>query len=328
MYYQYSTMTTEQIEKTKISFLKADYFYIFLSLFIALFGYWSRAYRWKYSLNHLGYQPKFYNSFFAVSISYLLNLTIPRSGEISRAVILKKYEGVPFDKGFGTIVAERVVDLLIFLLFVLTAFIIQFDTINTFIFSHISPQKIALLTGILILGIIVFLFLWRWAKWPLILKIKSKFNGLAEGMTSILKMKTKWMYLGHSLFIWFSYLMMFYVCVFSIPETASISFEIVIMGFIFGTVAVGFTNGGIGAFPISISKILFVFHRLKMNQQSLVHLFTMHWNNCFVKCRKQKQITFIPSSNSSWILNGICIVTVKVLPKNSFHEEWNMEWKY
>ncbi|VXB35050.1 conserved membrane hypothetical protein [Flavobacterium sp. 9AF] len=259
IYYQFSSFTETEVEKIKEYFRNANYFYVFLSVFISLFGYWSRAYRWKYSLNHLGYQPKFHNSFFAVSISYLLNLTIPRSGEISRAVILKNYEKVPFDKGFGTIVAERVVDFLIFLLFVITAFILQFDKINAFIFSHVSPKKITFLLLIACLGIIVFLFLWRWSKWSIILKIKGKLLGLAEGMTSILKMKTKWKYLAHSFFIWFSYLMMFYVCIFSIPETASMSFDIVIMGFIFGTLAVGFTNGGIGAFPISIAKVLLLY---------------------------------------------------------------------
>lgn len=259
IYYQFSSFTETELEQVKGYFRNANYFYVFLSIMISLLGYWSRAYRWKYALNHLGYQPKFHNSFFAVSISYLLNLTIPRSGEISRAVILKKYEAVPFDKGFGTIVAERVVDLLIFLLFVITAFIIQFDKISAFIFSHISPNKIALILGFGCIGFITFLFLWRWAKWPIILKIKAKFNGLAEGMTSILKMKSKWKYLAHSFFIWFSYLMMFYVCVFSLSETATISFDIVIMGFIFGTLAVGFTNGGIGAFPYSIAQVLLLY---------------------------------------------------------------------
>ena len=259
IYYQFSSLNENQLAKIKIYFANANYFYVLLSIFISLGGYWSRAYRWKYALNHLGYQPKFHNSFFAVSISYLMNLTIPRSGEVTRAVLLKKYEGVPFDKGFGTIVAERVVDLLIFLLFVFTAFILQFDTISDFIFSHISPNKIALLVLIALLCFVSFLLVWRWAKWPIVLKMKSKFMGLVEGMTSILKMKTKWKYLGHSFFIWFSYLMMFYVCIFSIPETASISFDIVIMGFIFGTLAVGFTNGGIGAFPISIAKVLLLY---------------------------------------------------------------------
>ena len=259
IYYQFSSLNENQLAKIKIYFANANYFYVLLSIVISIGGYWSRAYRWKYALNHLGYQPKFHNSFFAVSISYLMNLTIPRSGEVTRAVLLKKYEGVPFDKGFGTIVAERVVDLLIFLLFVFTAFLLQFDTISAFIFSHISPNKIVLLVLIALVCFVSFILVWRWAKWSIVLKIKSKFMGLVEGMTSILKMKTKWKYLGHSFFIWFSYLMMFYVCVYSIPETASISFDIVIMGFIFGTLAVGFTNGGIGAFPISIAKVLLLY---------------------------------------------------------------------
>uniref|UniRef100_UPI0040484E63 lysylphosphatidylglycerol synthase transmembrane domain-containing protein n=3 Tax=Flavobacterium TaxID=237 RepID=UPI0040484E63 len=103
IYYQYTTLSSTEIEKIKISFIKADYFYIFLSLFIALFGYWSRAYRWKFSLQHLGYNTQFRNDLMTVCVSYFINLTIPRSGEISRAALLKKYEKVPFDKGFGTI---------------------------------------------------------------------------------------------------------------------------------------------------------------------------------------------------------------------------------
>ncbi|UOX35142.1 flippase-like domain-containing protein [Flavobacterium sediminilitoris] len=259
IYYQYSSFSEEQIKRIKVYFKSADYFYVLLSVIISLFGYWSRSYRWKYSLQHLGYEPKFHNSFFAVSISYLINLTIPRSGEVTRAIILKKYEGIPFDKGFGTIVAERVIDFLIFLLFVITAFLLQFDKINHFIFSNISPNRIIFITIIGFISFFAFLLIWKWAKWPIILKIKSKFIGLIEGMTSVLKMKNKWKYLFHSFFIWFCYLLMFYVCIFSIPETASISFDVVIMGFIFGSLAVGFTNGGIGAFPISIAKVLLLY---------------------------------------------------------------------
>lgn len=68
-----------------------------------------------------------------VCVSYLVNLTIPRSGEITRAALLKKHENVPFDKGFGTIVAERIVDMLIFLLFVVIGFLLQFDTLYQFL---------------------------------------------------------------------------------------------------------------------------------------------------------------------------------------------------
>lgn len=259
IYYQYTSLSEEQLANIKLYFKNADYKFVFLSLLISLLGYWARAYRWKYSLNHLGYETKFRNNFFAVCVSYLVNLTIPRSGEITRAVLLKKYEKVPFDKGFGTIVAERVIDLLIFLLFVFVAFILQFNTISTFIFENISPSKLILigLNG-LVLGL-VFLLIWFRSNWKIIGKIKDKFAGLLEGMTSILVMKNRWKYLFFSFFIWFSYLMMFYVCIFAIPETSDIAFSIVIMGFIFGSVAIGFTNGGIGAFPISIQTVLLLY---------------------------------------------------------------------
>ncbi len=255
IYYQYTTLSIEELNKIKSCFQQANYFYIFLSLFIALFGYWARAYRWKYSLQHLGYKTDFKNDLMSVCVSYFMNLTIPRSGEITRAALLKRYENVPFDKGFGTIVAERIVDLLIFFLFVGLAFILQFEKLYSFIKEKIAFEKIILFGIIgLILGI-VFLLIWIYAEWSIIKKLKSKLSGLVEGMLSILKMKDKWKYIFFSFFIWFSYLLMFYVTIFALPETANISFDIVIMGFIFGSLAVGFTNGGLGAYPLAIAMI-------------------------------------------------------------------------
>ena len=255
IYYQYTTLSSTEIEKIKISFIKADYFYIFLSLFIALFGYWSRAYRWKFSLQHLGYNTQFRNDLMTVCVSYFINLTIPRSGEISRAALLKKYEKVPFDKGFGTIVAERIVDLLIFLLFVIIAFVLQFDKLYKFLIDKLPVEKIIylLIGGFLVF--VIFIFVWIYAEWKIIKKLKQKLSGLIEGMTSILKMKDKWNYIFHSFFIWFTYLLMFYVTIYALPETSNIGFDVVIMGFIFGSLAVGFTNGGIGAYPLAIALI-------------------------------------------------------------------------
>ncbi|OGS81266.1 MAG: hypothetical protein A3G95_02975 [Flavobacteria bacterium RIFCSPLOWO2_12_FULL_31_7] len=255
IYYQYTTLSAEELDKIKSCFQQADYFYIFLSLFVALFGYWARAYRWKYSLQHLGYQTDFKNDLMSVCVSYFMNLTIPRSGEITRAALLKKYENVPFDKGFGTIVAERIVDLLIFFLFVGLAFVLQFEKLYGFIKQKIAFEKIILFGFIGVILGIIFLLIWIYAEWSIIKKLKNKLSGLIEGMTSILKMKDKWKYIFFSFFIWFSYLVMFYLPIFALPETENISFDIVIMGFIFGSLAVGFTNGGLGAYPLAIAMI-------------------------------------------------------------------------
>lgn len=256
IYYQYTTLSSDELKKIKISFIKANYFYIYLSLFIALFGFWSRAYRWKFALQHLGYKTKFHNDLLTVCVSYLINLTIPRSGEISRAALLKKHEGVPFDKAFGTIVAERIVDMLIFLLFVAIGFLLQFDTLYQYLINN--GVQFETLIGLLVAGFvlfILFILIWIYAEWSIILKLKQKLSGLIEGMQSVLKMKDKWKYIFHSFFIWFSYLAMFYVTIFALPETSEISFDIVVMGFIFGTLAVGFTNGGLGAYPLAVASI-------------------------------------------------------------------------
>lgn len=257
--YQYNQFTSEQLAEMQGYFKNANYFYIYLSLIIACFGFASRAYRWKFSIEHMGYTSRFRNNFMAVCIGYFMNLTIPRSGEFTRAVIVKKYEGIPFDKAFGTIVAERIVDLFLFFLFVLTAFILQFHILKSFILRTIPVEKIIILLVIGLVGFIVFVLLWVYSKWSFILFFKDKLAGLMEGMLSIVKMKNKWPFLFHSLFIWFTYLLMFYVAIFALEETSTISLGAVVTAFVIGSLAIGFTNSGFGAFPLLIAQIFLLY---------------------------------------------------------------------
>ena len=240
-------------------FKNANYFYISLSLVIAIFGFISRAYRWKFSIEHMGYHSNFSTNLMAVCIGYFMNLTIPRSGEISRAIIIKKYENIPFDKAFGTIVAERIVDLILFFLFVITAFILQFKVLKNFVLDTIPLEKLIILGVIGFTGFILFLLLWIYSKWKFILFLKEKLSGLMEGMMSIVKMKQKWPFLFHSLFIWFTYLLMFYVAVFALKETSSITLGAVVTAFVIGSRAIGFTNSGFGAFPLLIAQIFLLY---------------------------------------------------------------------
>ena len=257
--YKYNQFTPEQITEMKGYFKNADYFYIYLSLFIALFGFLSRAYRWKFSLEHLGYQTKFYNNLMAVCVAYFMNLTIPKSGEVTRALVLKKYENIPFDKAFGTILAERVVDFLIFLLFVFVGIFVQFNVLKNYILAKIPIEKLLVVFLIGVVGFVIFILIWMYSNWKIILKLKEKFSGLTEGMTSILKMKNKWWFLFHSFFIWFSYLLMFYVTIFALKETSEIGFGAVIIGFVFGSLAIGFTNSGFGAYPLLVAEIFMLY---------------------------------------------------------------------
>lgn len=257
--YKYNQFTPAQIQEMKGYFKSADYFYIYLSLFIALFGFLSRAYRWSYSLSHLGYQSRFKNNLMAVCIAYFVNLTIPRSGEISRAIVLKRYEGIPFDKGFGTIVAERIVDFLIFLLFVFVSLLFQFNILKQFILKTIPLKELALLSVVGFVCFVVFILIWMYSNWKIIEKLKLKIGGLTEGIMSVFTMPNKWPFLFHSFFIWFTYILMFYVTIFALPETSNIGFGAVITAFVFGSLAIGFTNSGFGAYPLLIAQIFFLY---------------------------------------------------------------------
>lgn len=257
--YTYNQFSSEQLLEIKGYFKHANYNYIFLALVIAVFGNMSRAYRWKYSLDHLGYPTNFATNYMAINICYLLNLTVPKSGEISRAVVLKKYNNIPFDKAFGTIVAERIVDMLVLLLFILTAFFVQFSVVKSFVLDKIPTEKVLIiLTILVVLGLSV-LALFYYSTHIFIQKIKEKLTGLREGISTLIYMKNKGWYLAHTFFIWGSYVLMFYCTLFALPQTSQIPFGAVVTAFVVGSIAIAFTNSGFGSYPFMIAKILAVY---------------------------------------------------------------------
>jgi uncharacterized protein (TIRG00374 family) len=260
IYYSYNQFSEKDLLEIKKHFKNANYYYLNFSIFIAFLGSASRAYRWKYALEHMGYKTSFANNFMAVSIGYLMNMTVPRSGEISRAVILKKYNGVPFDKAFGTIIAERIVDMVILLGLIIVAFFVQYDILKTFILDKIPLQKLILLMIIGLVLFVAFILVYIYSKLSFILKLKEKISGLKEGILSILHMEKKWSYLGHTFFIWFSYIYMFYIGLLVISETNMLPISAVITSFIVGSVAIAFTNSGFGSYPFLMAKILLFYH--------------------------------------------------------------------
>src|SRR5690554_437338 len=216
----------------------------------------SRAYRWKYSLQYLGYHSSFLNNFMAIAVGYLLNLTIPRSGEISRAVVLQKYNKIPFDKGFGTIIAERIIDMMFLLFFVALALTLQYQQLMGFLSQLIPLTELLVLLGILALTGIVGLYLLYTSQWKLFVFIRKKISGLVEGLLSIFKMPYRILFLIHTLIIWISFVLTFYFGTKILPETSAVSLGVTMVAFVVGSLAISFTNGGIGAFPLLIAKIL------------------------------------------------------------------------
>ncbi|MCI2229383.1 flippase-like domain-containing protein [Polaribacter sp. MSW13] len=239
-------------------FKEAKYGWICLGLFFGILSHLSRAYRWKFMLEPLGFKPKFTNSVLAVLIGYLVNLALPRAGEISRATVMANYEEIPFEKGFGTIVAERIADLIMMLSIVAITLFVQFDFIYELLTKNFDPTKIIIGLAILTIGFFIFSSFVKKAKTGFLLKIKTFVSGLIEGVTSIFKMKNKWAFIFHTVFIWAMYVAMFWATIPAI-EGLHVPFGGILIGFIAGGFSIAATNGGIGLYPIAVAGALALF---------------------------------------------------------------------
>lgn len=250
--------TTEEDRQTIYTAIKdAHYGYIFLSLVLGLLSHFSRAYRWNFMLNPMGYYPRLINNILAIFITYIANLGVPRSGEFFRATVLQTYEDIPFEKSFGTIIAERTIDLLMLLITIGLALTLESDLIYSLIEEKaVNPYNVLVILLLSSLGLYFLVKQLKQSTHPLAQKINGLFNGLAEGFLTIIKMEKKWAYLFHTLFIWGMYIAMFYIIKFSLPETQDLGFEALLIGFIVGALAISATNGGIGIYPFSVSLVL------------------------------------------------------------------------
>tara|TARA_R110000765_G_scaffold4056_6_gene12864 strand:+ start:320 stop:1285 length:966 start_codon:yes stop_codon:yes gene_type:complete len=260
VWYSYYS-TSEEDRSEIIHYIKnADLFWVGVSVFLGILTHLSRAVRWNYLLQPLGYKPKLFNNILIILTAYFTNLGIPRSGEILRATALATYEHVPFQKGFGTIVTERVIDLVMLFLIVAIALFLQTDIIWGFLQQkgfNLILLLVLIGSGLLVLSLGMYVVKKSNSKFAL--KLKTFLRGLLEGILSIFRMKNKWSFVLHTLFIWLAYIAMFWVIKYTVLETVDLSVSQLLVAFVAGAFAMSATNGGIGIYPIAVSSALAIF---------------------------------------------------------------------
>lgn len=267
IWYVFKDLSPQEEEELYKAVGEANYFWIFLSMTLGILSHFSRAIRWKYSIQPLGKTPGFWNSFFTVMIGYVANLALPRLGEVTRPALLAKYEKLPFNKLFGTILAERVADLIILGLIMASIIFLEFDLLRETITNYskagsekFNLQNLIILGIVFILGLSIFILLIvSKSSHPILIKIREMLRGILEGLQSILKMKQKAYFLIHTAFIWIAYVSMFYVCFFAIDATSDVPFSAVLASFVTGSLAIVFVQGGLGVFPIAIMETLILY---------------------------------------------------------------------
>lgn len=269
IFYFYDALEPAQREELFAAFRKADLWWLLLATIVGWLSHIARSWRWRYLLDPLGYRPGFWNSYHAVMSGYFLNLFIPRAGEASRALSLRRTEQVPFEKGFGTIMAERVVDMVILLGLAGVTLLLQLEKLELFrariaYFRQGQPAEATtsagwpwLLAGVILLAASgVLLIITRPALRD---KARELLGGFLQGLKSVVHTRKLGSFIVYSILIWAAYVGMFRIGFEALPETAGIPWAGVLAGFIAGAIGIVLVQGGIGVYPAFVALILSVY---------------------------------------------------------------------
>jgi len=263
------------LQKLWYEFLHAKYIWILFSILILILAHVSRAYRWTLLIEPLKYKPSIINTFYSVMVGYLANFAFPRIGEITRCGVLGRTEKIPVDKLLGTVIVERVVDLITLIIFMIILITTKFEFFSNFIkpqiFDPIAEQlkpflQKSIFSWFILIGlpilVVVFLYLIRQKlyRWSAMRKLREIMKGIISGLKTVYKMRRKFEFIFFSFFIWFLYWMMTYVSVFALSSTSDLNlidglFILVIGGFAFAAPV----QGGIGAFHWIVSLGLMLY---------------------------------------------------------------------
>lgn len=252
----------------------ANYIWLVLSILVSIAGFVSRAHRWNMQLEPTGYRPRLIDTYNAMMVGYLANLVLPRAGEVVRCTMLKKTEDVPVKVSVGTVITERVIDLVMLLSLLAATFFIEFDRLHTYFTSLLTDryqsleQNSSLIYwgggGFLVVSVIslvlIFLNLNKLRQNLYFAKLFLFLKGVLEGIFSIMKMKRKGEFLFHTAFVWVTYYLMSYLVFFSFPETSNLGPGAALSLLVIGGLGMAApVQGGIGIFHIMVQATLVLY---------------------------------------------------------------------
>ena len=219
------------VEAKRIFLHEMNVWWLFVSLIPITLSHILRGLRWLITLEPLGYRPKTGDSIDSIFVAYATNVVLPRVGEVSRCAVLNQYDNIPFSKSLGTLVAERLVDMLVVIFFVCVMLLTQSD-VFTSLFAQTgtneaslaelftSPKTYLILGGVMGVCAVLWIAL---RKSALYAKIKQMIRGFVDGLLSLKTMNRKCLFLLYTLGIWTGYFLEFYIAFFCFPFTAELT---------------------------------------------------------------------------------------------------------
>jgi glycosyltransferase 2 family protein len=242
---------------------KANYYWLTVSALLVLMAHWVRALRWQMLIQALGKPVLLKNAFYAVMVGYLANLAFPRLGEVTRCGVLKKKVDLDFTPLFGTVITERLVDLLSLLIVSLLTVALQFKLIFLFLKQLLSPLRFSTITIAVVIAAVLgvvfvsYTLVKKHQQHPSIIKITSFLIGLYTGLCSILVLKNRGLFILYTFLIWALYILSVYIAFWALPATCCLgigaAFTVIVLGSL-GMIAP--VQGGMGAFHFMVAQAL------------------------------------------------------------------------
>ena len=261
-------------EKMWDEFLRANYAWVLVSLVMGVLAYISRAIRWQMQLKPTGYRPSLRNTYNAMMTGYLANLVLPRAGELVRCTFLRRTDNVPVNTGFGTVIAERIIDTVMLLFAVGLTFLLEFNHIRDFFLGLFSDKYTSMehsisslywLGWVLLGSVVVVLFvalryLSRLRKNAYFRKAVDFVKGMLKGVFSITKLDNPAAFWGHTIFVWFMYYSMSLVVFYALPATSGLSWGAALSVLVVGSLGMAVpVQGGIGVYHLLVQATLLLY---------------------------------------------------------------------
>ncbi len=254
------------MEKLKSDFAGVNYWWILVIVSSFIVSNVLRAHRWLLLIKTLGVKARMSNAFFTVMVGYFANMGLPRVGEVVRAGLFAKYENISAGKVMGTIVVDRIMDLLSLLFAIILALVLQGNLLFHF-FEHEIGNSILAQTWIYIalgLGILFLFLLYRFRhiikRWSLYQRIHHLVEGFRDGLRSLRRVEHPWLLLLDTVGIWVLYYLMMFLCFKAFAPTAHLGGMAGLMVFVFGGLGIVFPSpGGMGTFHAMVIMALAIY---------------------------------------------------------------------
>ena len=243
----------------------AKYSWMLLSLACLAISLFFRALRWNIQIEALGYKTRASSTYGAVLIAYLANCIFPRLGEVVRCSVLKRKENIPFDKTLGSVISERIIDLIVLFGLAFLVIVFQWKLLGSLVTSWMVPLlnklKDNVLFGIIAIavGIICVVFLIKIIRKNK--KVASLWHGFVDGIKSVVTMKKKWRFVLYTLAVWGFYVLMTWLPFYMLAETSHLGAVEAIT--LLGIATLGFVApvpGGIGTYHFIAITLLSGFY--------------------------------------------------------------------